>query len=216
MDERIVRRPQRHRAVRPALCHRPLHRRASMEPYHPQASADDILLDFRSAPHRWHRTAVREHRPLDQQQHCTDDNSCDTDRNHSGIGSSYDFRDIICGRSRASSGTACKQHLSGWPCITSAHCRKQEEFSLGQDHQLHHCIDSRICSDADLITRVYIKQNETRHSRGVSHTNHIINNTKTNNQSIGELVELLFRPIELQIYALYLEYPNLWNIFCCK
>ena len=28
---------------------------------------------------------------------------------------------------------------------------------------------------------VYTKKNETRHSRGEPHTNHIINNTKTNN-----------------------------------
>ena len=29
------------------------------------------------------------------------------------------------------------------------------------------------------------KKNEFRHSRGGSHSNHIINNTKTNNQRVG-------------------------------
>ena len=29
---------------------------------------------------------------------------------------------------------------------------------------------------------IYYKKNELRHSRGAPHTNHIINNTKTNNR----------------------------------
>ena len=37
---------------------------------------------------------------------------------------------------------------------------------------------------ACLESRQYAKKNETRHSRGEPHTNHIINNTKTNNHCV--------------------------------
>ena len=42
---------------------------------------------------------------------------------------------------------------------------------------------TQVGNDEESLARDRYKKNETRHSREAPHTNHIINNTKTNNRA---------------------------------
>jgi hypothetical protein len=53
-----------------------------MEPYHQEASSNHICMDIWSVACGGNRSAIYQHRPLDQQQHCPDDNLGNLDRNH--------------------------------------------------------------------------------------------------------------------------------------
>ena len=60
----------------------------------------------------------------------------------------------------------------------------QTDFMLADSSTNQRIQFSAQCFRKKGIIREGYKKNELRRSRGGSHTNHIINNTKTNNQSL--------------------------------